>query len=100
MYSRASGLVGVEMNSFFCELQCQVVSKYNMADRVQVVCSDICNQASLLQEADVIVLNNVFEFFCSPENQARLEKKTIRYSCVSTPSNHTVCDYMQCVYRQ
>lgn len=88
------------MNSFFCELQCQVVSKYNMADRVQVVCSDICNQASLLQEADVIVLNNVFEFFCSPENQARLEKKTIRYSCVSTPSNHTVCDYMQRVYRQ
>ena len=100
MYSRASGLVGVEMNSFFCELQCQVVSKYNMADRVRVVCSDICSQASLLQEADVIVLNNVFEFFCSPENQARLEKKTIRYSCVSRPPHHPVCDHMQCVYCQ
>lgn len=59
------------MNSYFCELQFQVIGKYKMADRIQVVCSDICNQASLLQEADVIVLNNVFEFFCSPEDQAR-----------------------------
>ena len=94
MYSRASGLVGVEMNSFFCELQSQVVGKYNMADRVRVICSDICNQASLLQEADVIVLNNVFEFFCSPDDQARLEKKNTRYSCVS----RHVCDCMQCIF--
>ena len=59
------------MNSFFCELQQQVISKYNMGSRVQVVCSDVCSQPRLLQEADVIVMNNVFEMFLSPEDQAK-----------------------------
>ena len=61
----------MEVNSYFCELQLQVVGKYKMEDRIQVICSDICSQASLLQEADIIILNNVFEFFSSPEDQAR-----------------------------
>ena len=38
---------------------------------LQVVCSDIRQQAALLQEADVIVMNNVFEAFLPLEDQAR-----------------------------
>ena len=59
------------MNSYFCELQLQVVAKYNMAARVEVVCSDVRQCTDLIQQADVIVMNNVFEFFLSLEEQAR-----------------------------
>ena len=42
-----------------------------MASRVQVVSSDVLNEAQLLAGADVVVLNNVFEMFCSLEERAR-----------------------------
>ena len=71
MYSHASQIIGVEMNSYFYELQLSIIAKYNLGSRLQVICSDVCQQAELLQRADVIVLNNVFEFFCTQEEQAR-----------------------------
>lgn len=38
---------------------------------LQVVHADICTQASLLQKADVTVMNNVFEYFLDRLEQAR-----------------------------
>ncbi|CAH2328368.1 Hypothetical predicted protein [Pelobates cultripes] len=38
---------------------------------VEVYQSDICSQKSLLQDADVVVLNNVFEYFLGKENQLK-----------------------------
>lgn len=38
---------------------------------LQVVHADICTEASLLQKADVVVMNNVFEYFLDRQEQAR-----------------------------
>ena len=71
IYSQAEHIIGIEVNSYFSELQARVISKYGLSSRVKVVNNDVRHQAELLQHADVIVMNNVFEFFCSLEEQAR-----------------------------
>ncbi|XP_030071188.1 uncharacterized protein LOC115478094 [Microcaecilia unicolor] len=71
LYSSAARLQGVEINADFCRLQEMILRKYNFADRIQVVHADVCTQASLLQAADVIVLNNVFEYFLEEAEQCR-----------------------------
>ncbi|XP_037756531.1 uncharacterized protein LOC102938422 isoform X1 [Chelonia mydas] len=71
LYSSASQLYGVEMNADFCQLQEMIITKYQFTDRVKVLHSDICTQASLLQNADVVVMNNVFEYFLDRLEQAR-----------------------------
>uniref|UniRef100_A0A8C3NDC6 Uncharacterized protein n=2 Tax=Geospiza parvula TaxID=87175 RepID=A0A8C3NDC6_GEOPR len=71
LYSSASQLYGVEMNADFCQLQEIMITKYEFIDRVKVVHADICTQPSLLQKADVVVMNNVFEYFLDRQEQAR-----------------------------
>ena len=71
IYSQAQHILGIEVNSYFSELQARVVSKYGLSSRVKVVNADVRHQAELLHAADVIVMNNVFEFFCSLEEQAK-----------------------------
>ncbi|KAJ7417205.1 hypothetical protein WISP_65980 [Willisornis vidua] len=66
----ASQLYGVEINSDFCQLQEMMIIKYEFIDRIKVVHADIRTQASLLQEADVVVMNNVFEYFLDRREQA------------------------------
>ncbi|KAL2099069.1 hypothetical protein ACEWY4_005549 [Coilia grayii] len=69
MYSSASRLVGVEMTAEFVQLQSMAVEKYGFSDRIQVIHADICSQVTLLQEADVLIMNNVFEYFLDPGGQ-------------------------------
>ncbi|KAM6969675.1 uncharacterized protein LKV04_018248 [Tautogolabrus adspersus] len=69
VFSSASQLVGVELSEEFVKLQNDIVIKYNMTDRIQVLHSDVCLQNVLLQNADVLVMNNVFEFFMEPSQQ-------------------------------
>ncbi|XP_069588263.1 uncharacterized protein [Ranitomeya imitator] len=71
IYSFASKLQGVEINAEFCELQEKIINKYNFSDRIQVHHSDICSQKTLLHQADVVVLNNVFEYFLNKEEQIK-----------------------------
>ncbi|XP_021258050.1 uncharacterized protein LOC110401357 isoform X2 [Numida meleagris] len=71
LYSSASQLYGVEMNADFCQLQEMTITKYQFTDRIKVVHADIRTQASLLQKADVVVMNNVFEYFLDRLEQAR-----------------------------
>uniref|UniRef100_A0A663MDS3 Methyltransferase type 11 domain-containing protein n=1 Tax=Athene cunicularia TaxID=194338 RepID=A0A663MDS3_ATHCN len=71
LYSSAAQLCGVEMNADFCQLQETMITKYQFIDRIKVVHADICTQASLLQKADVVVMNNVFEYFLDRQEQAR-----------------------------
>lgn len=41
-----------------------MIKKYKMEDRVQVMCKDIQSEPELLsKEADVLIMNNVFQFF-------------------------------------
>ncbi|XP_069065211.1 uncharacterized protein [Pleurodeles waltl] len=78
LYSSAARLIGVEMNKEFCELQEKMIHKYHFTDRIQVLHADICTQASLLQDADVIVLHNVFEYFLDEKAQTRA------WTCISS----------------
>ncbi|CAH1792661.1 unnamed protein product [Owenia fusiformis] len=71
-YSSASRIIGVEMNEFFHGLQSDVVQRYNMSDRVSVICADICTQLEAIQSADVVIMNNVFEFFASKDIQSKI----------------------------
>lgn len=73
-FSAIEKIIGVEINADLCGLQQQIIENYNMADRVEVKCADVCNELTLLKEADVIVLNNVFEFFMPVEEQIRTWK--------------------------
>lgn len=69
LFSSAHRLIGIELNPDFVKLQQQILHKYKMADRAQVIHSDLLHQGALLATADVLVLNNVFEFFLEPEQQ-------------------------------
>ncbi|XP_052010225.1 uncharacterized protein zgc:109986 [Xyrauchen texanus] len=69
LYSAASQLVGVEISSEFIKLQTMVMEKYGFSDRVQVIHADVRSQAALLQNADVLIMNNVFEYFMEPSDQ-------------------------------
>jgi hypothetical protein len=52
-----------------------MIKKYKMEDRVQVMCKDIQTVPELLsKEADVLVMNNVFQFFNDLEVQQKIWK--------------------------
>ncbi|XP_055464688.1 uncharacterized protein LOC129678040 [Psammomys obesus] len=70
LYSSALQLCGVELNGEFCQLQEMIIKKYQFSDRIKVLHADICTQSALLQSADVIVMNNVFEYFLTEAEQA------------------------------
>ncbi|XP_043998623.1 uncharacterized protein zgc:109986 [Gambusia affinis] len=69
VYSSASRLIGLELSEDFVRLQNDMLHKYGMSDRVQVLHANVCTQEVLLQGADVLVLNNVFEYFMEPTEQ-------------------------------
>ncbi|XP_063765339.1 uncharacterized protein zgc:109986 [Eleginops maclovinus] len=69
VFSSATRLVGLEISEDFVKLQENIVQKYTMTDRIQVLHSDVRLQNVLLQNADVLVLNNVFEYFLPLEEQ-------------------------------
>lgn len=71
LYSAAVQLVGVEICEEFVKLQTMTVDKYGFSDRIQVIHADICSQAVLLKNADVLIMNNVFEYFMEPKDQVR-----------------------------
>ncbi|KAM3870929.1 uncharacterized protein ACN63O_004155 [Diretmus argenteus] len=62
LYSSAARLVGVEITEEFVRLQNATVEKYGFSDRIQDV---------LVENADVLVMNNVFEYFMEPSNQIK-----------------------------
>lgn len=71
VYSSASRLLGLEISEEFVRLQDDMLHRYGMHLRAQVVHGDVCKQDALLQAADVMILNNVFEYFMEPSEQIR-----------------------------
>ncbi|XP_016347836.1 uncharacterized protein LOC107693105 [Sinocyclocheilus anshuiensis] len=69
LYSASSQLVGIEISSEFVKLQAMAVEKYGFSDRIQVIHADIRSQSSLVQNTDVLIMNNVFEYFMEPSDQ-------------------------------
>ncbi|KAF9158609.1 hypothetical protein DFQ26_007432 [Actinomortierella ambigua] len=72
LFTEAKKLIGVEMNEYFCSLQTEMVRKHRLQDRIQIVHDNLLNQADLLKSADVVIMNNVFQFFAPMETQRQL----------------------------
>nr|CAD7568784.1 unnamed protein product [Timema californicum] len=95
LYTNAAKIIGVEINSDFCQLQTKTIRKHSMQDRVQVMNSDIVCQPELVSSADVVVLNNVFQFFLELDKQAdmwRFLRSTVKPGAilVTIPALHQV----------
>jgi len=90
-YSKAAKIIGVEMNTELCRLQGEMVQMHKLEDRVQVVEGDMCNLGGLIRTGDVIILNNVFDWFMLPQLQVKMWqflRATLATGClvVSIPS--------------
>ncbi|XP_028293959.1 uncharacterized protein LOC114456424 isoform X2 [Gouania willdenowi] len=85
LYSSASLLLGVEINEEFVRLQNEMLLKYGMTDRAQVVHGDVRAHQALLKRADVLILNNVFEFFMEHKEQVRVWRSIME--CFTTPGS-------------
>ncbi|GFR03596.1 uncharacterized protein TNCT_578081 [Trichonephila clavata] len=70
--SAASKIIGVEINQDLCTLQNHIIDKYNLRDRIQVICNNVCNLPEIVHDANVIILNNVFECFMPKETQKQI----------------------------
>ncbi|KAF9929645.1 hypothetical protein BGZ65_005706 [Modicella reniformis] len=68
----AKRLIGVEMNDFFCKLQTDIVQRHRLQDRIEIVHDNLLNCNSLLERADIVIMNNVFQFFCPIDVQRQL----------------------------
>nr|XP_042895010.1 uncharacterized protein LOC107450892 isoform X2 [Parasteatoda tepidariorum] len=90
--SNARKIIGVEINQDFCKLQQHIIEKYHLNDKIEIIWDNVCNIPHVVQQADVIIFNNVFECFMSKTDQEETWKwlrKTVTKSgtmLVSSPS--------------
>merc|ERR1712098_776046 len=71
-HSSAVKIIGVEMNGDLCQTSERIIKKYQLGKRIEIVNENILDVPKLLKSADVIVLNNVFEWFQSLEEQIKI----------------------------
>ena len=69
VFSGAGKILGIEINKELCELQNHVIEKFRLSDRVSVMHDDMTRRSDLFQYADVVILNNVFEWFLDRSQQ-------------------------------
>lgn len=72
LFSSAEKIIGIEIDVNFCQLQQRMIEKYNMTDRINILHNDITACTEVIQKVDVMILNNVFEFFMPKEVQERI----------------------------
>ena len=71
-YTQASKIIGIEINSDLCSLQRAMVEKHGLKDRIQVLEGDMCGMGETIRTGDVVILNNVFDWFMAPEVQVMM----------------------------
>ena len=69
LFSDAGKLLGVEVNKELCDLQNHVIQTFGFSDRASVIHAEMTTRPDLFVLADVIILNNVFEWFVEPQYQ-------------------------------
>ena len=74
VYTDAKRIIGVEMNKEFCDLQNEIIRKFNMEKRVEIVNKRIEDAPEEVKSADIVVLNNVFEFYIPESEQIAIWK--------------------------
>lgn len=72
LFSTSEKIIGVEIDVNFVQLQQRIIEQYNMTDRICIVHNDIMECKDIIENADVIFLNNVFEFFMPKDVQERI----------------------------
>ncbi|KAG2174724.1 hypothetical protein INT43_005782 [Umbelopsis isabellina] len=72
LFTEAKKLIGVEINSWFHSVQADIVANYKMKDRIELVHADVQTVPELLMQADIIIMNNVFQFFSDVESQKQI----------------------------
>ncbi|XP_002158994.3 uncharacterized protein LOC100211334 [Hydra vulgaris] len=90
VYSEAESIIGIEMNSELCKLQNEIITRFKLTNRIKIVEGNMIDKSDIIKSAHVVVLNNVFEWFVSVEEQNELWRflhKTLPKDCiiVATP---------------
>jgi tRNA G37 N-methylase Trm5 len=92
-------LIGIELNEQMCELQKRTADKMGIDD-ILIINDDMRNRPVEVGAADIIVLNNVFQFFLTPQDQ-RLCWQFLRQHLkqnaivVTNPSIAETTEYLQ-----
>ena len=68
LFSEAGKLLGIEVNKELCDLQNHVIQTFGFSDRASVIHAEMTTRPDLFVLADVIILNNVFEWFVDNES--------------------------------
>jgi len=71
LYTNAKKIIGIEKNSYFCNIQNDIVKKYNFGDRIQVIEADLFTKPEVLQTSDCILMHSIFEFFAPIEDHEK-----------------------------
>lgn len=69
VFSEAGKILGIEINRELCDLQKHVIEKFGLNNRVAVINAEMTTCSDVFKSADVIILNNVFEWFVEPSQQ-------------------------------
>lgn len=64
-FTSAKKIIGVEMNKELCSLQNDIVNKYKMNDRIEIVNRRIEECPEIIQKSNIIIIHNPFEFYVS-----------------------------------
>lgn len=104
VYTKIRRIIGVELNQDLCQVQQTIINKYQFQDRIQVLAGDIQEQGEVVRAADIITLNNVFEFFVPPPVQIRIWtflRANIKKGAllVTIPSLEDTLQYLDCGFR-
>ena len=89
VYSEAKKIIGIEMNAELCKLQKEIIARFKLTNRITIVEGNMIDMADIIKSAHVVVLNNVFEWFISVEEQNELWKflhRTLPRDCIIVAS--------------
>lgn len=69
LFSSAGKIMGIEINKELCDLQRKVIQSFGFNDRISIIHSEMTRCSDIFESADIVILNNVFEWFVTAENQ-------------------------------
>ena len=72
IFSNASKIIGIEMNPDMAAIAQKCLAKFCNSEKFEVVCAELSTRSDIVTKADVIVLNNVFDWFSPVDIQVAL----------------------------
>ena len=72
LFSNAGKIIGIEVNKELCDVQNHVIQTFGFSSRTSVINAEMTTRPDIFALADVVILNNVFEWFVEVENQNQM----------------------------